>query len=221
VIFVCGTDTGVGKTHVSAAILNRSRNVPGVRYWKPVQTGTRTDPLDETVVRRLTELPEEFFVPTLLQFEEPLSPHRAAELEGRSIDVEQIAGKLLELGDPLVFEGAGGLLVPLNRSETWIDFLDLARHKGCEISVVIAARTGLGTINHSLLTIERLRMTGQRIAGIVFCGPESADNRRTVCEFGSVRDLGSFDYKTHADLDRVDSSGFLEECLRPVRPNSS
>jgi len=186
-----------------------------------VQTGTRIDALDEAVVRRLTELPEDYFVPTFLQFQEPLSPHRAAELEGRSIDLERIARKLLELRDPLVFEGAGGLLVPLNRSETWIDFLNLARHLGLEISVVIAARTGLGTINHSLLTIERLRMSNQRIAGIVFCGPESADNRRTVCEMGSVRDLGSFDYKTRVDLELVDSSGHLEECLRPMRPKSS
>lgn len=215
-IFVCGTDTGVGKTHVSAAILHRWKGLPGIRYWKPVQTGMRSDTMDEEVVRRLTGLPEKFFVPTFLEFQEPLSPHRAAELEGRAIDLEQIIARLLQLRSPLIVEGAGGLLVPLNRKETWIDFLNLARDRGCPVFVVIAARSGLGTINHSLLTIERLRLSDHKIAGIVFCGPESEDNRRTVCETGRVADLGSFDFRTEQDLLLVDPAGILEECLRPA-----
>jgi dethiobiotin synthetase len=172
-IFVCGTDTGAGKTHTAAAILFRYAAI-GARYWKPVQTGTRTDELDEAIVKRLTGLAEDCFVPTMLTFSEPLSPHRAAELESRSIHIETIVDRLLELGPSLIVEGAGGLLVPLNRRATWLDFLDLARARGSEFSVVIAARSGLGTINHSLLTMERLRRENHSIAGIVFLRPRQS-----------------------------------------------
>lgn len=220
-IFVCGTDTGAGKTHTAAAILHRYANVPGIRYWKPVQTGLRTDEPDEAAVKRLTGLSDQYFVPTLLTFEEPLSPHRAAELESRSIEVETIVQRLSSLARPLVIEGAGGLLVPLNRGATWLDFLNLARGRGMNLSVVIAARTGLGTINHSLLTIERLRQENHSIAGIVFCGPENPDNRRTVCEMGRVCDLGSFCFVSRADFALVDQKGFLAECLRSQSPENS
>ncbi len=198
-LFICGTDTGIGKTHVSAALLRRFADVPGLRYWKPVQTGFPPDD-DRAIVGTLTGLPDERLAPTGISYREPLSPHRAAELEDRPApgvsDLLPIL-KELEQAGPLIVEGAGGLLVPLNRKETWADFLQAA-----PMPVVLAARSGLGTINHSLLTISEMRRREIELAGIIFCGPPNEDNRRTVLETSGVPCLGEFDYRGESgDLD--------------------
>jgi len=207
-IFVCGTDTGVGKTHSAAAILYKLRGMRAIKYWKPIQTGTDTDIPDETMVRKLTGLPDEYFVPTTLTFRAPLSPHRAAELENRSIEIDSILQILAKLDDSTIIEGAGGLLVPINRRETWLDFLRQTR-----LAVVIAARTGLGTINHSLLTIDSLLRANIPIAGMIYCGPANPDNARTIHEFTSVPDLGSFDYRTREDFETIDPENHLRRYL--------
>lgn len=207
-IFVCGTDTGCGKTHVAAALLFRLRPA-GFRYWKPVQTGTRTDEPDVSVVKRLTSLPEDAFVPGLYSFSEPLSPHRAAELEGGTVSLQALVARSLEIRGPLIVEGAGGLLVPLNREATWLDYIAEVKGRGHDVTVVIAARSGLGTINHSLLTAGRLKDHGIVPAGFIFCGPDNPDNRRTVSEFSGLRDLGCFEFRTQEDFQNVDPAGEL------------
>ncbi|HMZ38286.1 MAG TPA: dethiobiotin synthase [Leptospiraceae bacterium] len=208
-IFVCGTDTGVGKTHAAAALLWRYRTLSGIRYWKPVQTGASAeDPADKETVRCLTGLADSFFLPTYLSFTQPLSPHRAAELDGTQIDLDALIQKTRSISGPVIMEGAGGLCVPLTRSATWIDLL-----KACRIPVVLVARTGLGTINHSLLTLDRLKLEKIECAGIVFCGPENADNVRTVSEMSGARVLGSFEFKSREDFETVDPEGVLTSYL--------
>ena len=155
-----------------------------------MQTG---DDDDRATVQSLTGLDETYFVPTGWSFTEPLSPHRASELEERQdeITVARLFARLQrhKIEGPLLVEGAGGLLVPLHRGlrETWLDFL-----MATGLPVVIVARTALGTINHSLLTVQALRAAEIPIAGLLFCGEENEDNRRTIREFSGADDLGRF-----------------------------
>lgn len=215
-IFLTGTDTGVGKTHSAAALLLRYADT-SLRYWKPVQTG---DDDDRATVLALSGMDAERFVDTGWSFAEALSPHRAAELEERAdeITVARLLARLQRLrrAGPLLIEGAGGLLVPLHRGlrETWLDF---ARAAG--LPLVIAARSGLGTINHTLLTLRECERAGLTVAGVIFCGPDNPDNRRTIAEFSGATDLGCFDLGAHADprdLDAgaIDPSGRLAEFIR-------
>ncbi len=210
-VFVTGTGTGVGKTHTAAALLSRYAD-SAARYWKPVQTGADDD---RALAMKLSGLPADRFAPTTWKFPEPLSPHRAAELDGRSVTADEIAAEWngLEKESPLLVEGAGGVFVPLNRRETWLDLF--ARQ---EVPVVIAASSGLGTINHSLLTIRALTDAGLLIAGIFFCGPKNDDNMRTILEFSNVSSLGWLDF--HGSLAEspgdIDPAGILERSLGPV-----
>ena len=176
-IVVTGTDTDIGKT-VFAAGLSQSL---GARYWKPVQAGLEDGSDSERVaslgVPRASILPEAYRLTT------PCSPHRAAELDGVTIDPARLD---LPDGDgPLVVEGAGGALVPVTRE---LLYADLFARWGAP--TVIVARTGLGTINHSLLTIEALRGRGVPILGVAFVGPANEDSEATICAIGRVRRFG-------------------------------
>ncbi len=175
---VTGTDTGVGKT-VFAAALTAALDAT---YWKPVQAGL-DDETDSALVARLADIPAGRILPEIYRLTAPCSPHRAAELDGIEIDPKRLT--VPEVYGPLVIEGAGGALVPLTRSLLYADmFVDWC------LPVIIVARTSLGTINHSLLTIEALRMRQIMIHGIAFVGEENADSETTICEMGKVRLLG-------------------------------
>lgn len=207
-IFVTGTDTGVGKTIASAALLRRYSEAPGIRYWKPVQTG---DDDDRLTVARLSRLGDRFTAPGLYRFEHPLSPHRAAELENASIDLDAIDARFRELrqSGPLIVEGAGGVMVPLNRQSLWPDLIER-----WQIPVVIATRTTLGTINHSLLTIAALRSRSISIAGLIFCGLENDDNERTIVDLSGVSSLGRIYYDPQSRFEpEIDADGLLAEAL--------
>ncbi|MBL8659305.1 MAG: ATP-dependent dethiobiotin synthetase BioD, partial [Rhodospirillales bacterium] len=161
VIVVSGTDTGLGKT-VFAAMLTRA--LDGF-YWKPVQSGT-DDGTDARTVARLAGLAPERILPERYILSQPLSPHRAAELDGVEIDADAFAlPELRGEGRPLIVEGAGGLLVPLTRQSL---FIDVFRRWGAP--VVLCARTALGTINHTLLSVEALKARAIPLLGIAFIG---------------------------------------------------
>lgn len=181
-LFISGTDTGVGKTVSSAALMLRYDPVIRLKYFKPVQTGCPPDD-DRLEVMRLTGLPEDRFYPVERSYQAPLSPHRAAELEGDEIRLQDLVEKTKRymVEGPLLVEGAGGLLVPLNRRETWIDFL-----KTTGLPVLLVARTGLGTINHTLLSVNMLRQNRIPVAGLLFVGEENQDNLRTIENFSGV-----------------------------------
>lgn len=177
-IVVTGTDTGIGKTVFAAGL---TALVDGI-YWKPVQSGIEDD-TDSAIVTRLAGLPTDRILPEAWLLNEPLSPHRAAELDGVEIDTDALA--LPATDRPLVVEGAGGLMVPVNRHTLYIDVF--ARWAA---PVVLCARTGLGTINHTLLSIEALRSRSVPLLGVAFIGDENADTQRTIAEMGDVRVLG-------------------------------
>lgn len=177
-IVVTGTDTGIGKTVFAAGL---TALLDGV-YWKPVQSGIEEE-TDSEIVDRLAGLAPERALPEAWRLREPLSPHRAAELDGVEIDAEAIA--LPKTGLPLVVEGAGGLMVPVNRRTLYIDVF--ARWAA---PVVLCARTELGTINHTLMSIEALRHRSIPLLGVAFIGDEMTDTQRTIAEMGKVRVLG-------------------------------
>ncbi len=177
-IVVTGTDTGIGKTVFSAGLAGLLDGF----YWKPVQSGLDEE-TDSEVVARLSGLPAGRVLPEVYRLKEPLSPHRSAELDGVAIDVARLS--LPVLPGPLVIEGAGGLMVPLNRQTKFIDIF-----AQWQLPVILCARTALGTINHTLLSIEALRARSIPLIGIAFIGEEVADTQRTIVEFSGVPQLG-------------------------------
>jgi malonyl-CoA O-methyltransferase len=173
-VFVTGTDTGVGKTVVSAALVRALRPV-GVGYWKPVQTGIEQDNDTETVRQLAACAPVEIW-DRGVRLERPVSPHLAARLAGRPLTVAGVtADAPVDARRFWVVEGAGGVLVPLNDRELMVDLM-----AALDLPIVIAARSGLGTINHTLLTVEALRMRSLPIAGIVLVGEPNPENRAAI-----------------------------------------
>lgn len=176
-IFVTGTDTNVGKTVFAAALAGAL----GASYWKPVQAGD-LDMTDSDRVRLLSGLPPENILVEAHRLRTACSPHRSAELDG----VEIACGAMSPPdADPLVIEGAGGLLVPLTRDILFADLI--ARWK---LPAVLVARTSLGTINHSLLSIHALRSWTIAIHGIAFVGDEARDSEEIICAASGARRLG-------------------------------
>ncbi|MCS3445235.1 MULTISPECIES: dethiobiotin synthase [Bradyrhizobium] len=178
-IVVTGTDTGIGKTVFSAGLAG----FVGARYWKPVQAGIEEE-TDAQLVARLGGLPADRIVPERYRLRTPASPHQSAALDGVRIDPAAL--DVPDVGDrSLVIEGAGGLMVPLDGSMLYIDVFTRWR-----LPVVLCARTALGTINHSLLSVEALRKRGIHILGIAFIGESNPESERAICEIGQVRRLG-------------------------------
>ena len=176
-IVVTGTDTDIGKT-VFAAGLTAAL---GARYWKPVQAGL-ADGSDAASVVTLG-VPADRVLPEAYRLTTPCSPHLAAEIDRVTIDPDRLA--LPQVDGPLVVEGAGGVMVPVTRDLIFADLF--ARWN---TPVVLVARTGLGTINHSLLSIEALRSRGVPILGIAFVGDAVEDSEATIATLGKVRRLG-------------------------------
>jgi len=177
-LVVTGTDTGIGKTVLAAALTGAL----GARYWKPVQAGLEGES-DSEAVARLSGLGAGSIIPEAYRLNTPCSPHQAAAIDGLTIDPAHLS--LPEGTGPLVVEGAGGVLVPLAED---LLYADLFARWG--LPVVLAARTELGTINHSLLSIEALRARHVPIAGIAFIGEGNAESERIICAIGKVRRLG-------------------------------
>ena len=170
---VTGTDTGIGKTIFSAGLAQAT----GASYWKPIQSGLE-DETDSEVVARLAGVP---IIPEAHRLVTPASPHIAAEIDGVNIDVESVTPPP---GD-LIVEGAGGALVPVTRTTLYADLF-----AAWQFPVIVCARTALGTINHSLLTIEALRARGVPIHGLAFLGHAVEDSEAIIAEISGVRRLG-------------------------------
>jgi dethiobiotin synthetase len=187
-IIVTGTDTGIGKTVFSAALASAL----GATYWKPIQSGLE-DGADADSVQTLGV---QRAWPEAYRLTQPLSPHRAAELDGVILDPDLLTPPEVKGG--LVIEGAGGVLVPVTRQLLFADLF--ARWN---LPTVLVAWTGLGTINHSLLSIEALRARGVPILGIAFVGDENEDNEATICEIGGVKRLGRLPILDPLDADTL------------------
>jgi len=179
---VTGTDTGIGKTVFSAALAGAL----DASYWKPIQSGL-TPETDSARVESLSGLATHKILPEAYRFKAALSPHRAAELDDIKIDAAKINPPNVE--GPLIIEGAGGVMVPVKREMLFADVF--ARW---ELPVILCARTALGTINHSLLSLEALRSRDVPVLGIAFIGDENADSEQTICSIANVMRLGRLPY---------------------------
>ena len=197
---VSGTDTGIGKTTVAAMLLLALDAL----YWKPLQSGTQ-DGTDRERVQALTHLPADRLLPERYVLSQPLSPHRAAELDGVAIDPKSLAVPAAER--TLIIEGAGGLLVPVTRQLLQIDLF-----AGWDLPVILCARTALGTINHTLLSIEALRSRRMRLHGVIFVGDDNPDNIRTIAEISGARVLGRL-----PRLESLDRAALLDAFARGFR----
>ena len=201
--FVTATDTGVGKTFVTAALAAAFRaRGRDVAVFKPVQSGAvADDPSGDAVL---------LGADCVYAFSAPLAPLVAAHAEGRTIELEPIlarAGELAREHDLLLVEGAGGLLVPLADD---LDLADLAAALG--LPLVIVARAGLGTVNHTLLTIEAARTRGLDLAGVVLNGKSdesTAENAALIEERSGVRVLA----QVPRLADPADAAVYLDEFL--------
>ena len=175
---ISGTDTGIGKTVFSAALADAL----GGCYWKPIQSGLDGETDSETVAR-LGGIPSERIIPEAWKLKTPVSPHLAANFDQIVIHPKTLSPPETVL--PLVIEGSGGLLVPLTECCVFADVF--ARW---QLPVILCARTGLGTINHTLLALEAMRHRSIPVYGIAFIGPEHSDTQRIISRLGSVRILG-------------------------------
>lgn len=179
--FITGTDTDVGKTVAAAWLV---LHLDGA-YWKPVQSGT-SDGMDEPTVRAITGLPADRFFPPTYTLSQPLSPHEAARRDGVAINMARFTMPAAHRA--LVIEGAGGLMVPLTDKDFVIDLI--AR---LGTPAILVARSGLGTINHTLLSLKALRDKNIPVAGIIINGPKTPHNRHAIEEYGGVPVLAEID----------------------------
>lgn len=175
---ITGTDTDVGKTIVSAMLVRAL----DAYYWKPIQAGT-ADGTDRARVAELSGAPEEKLLPETYCLSVPASPHYAAEHDGVTIDLDRL--DVPESSGSLIIEGAGGVLVPITRSTLQIDVF-----AGWDMPVILCARTRLGTLNHTLMSLAVLQDWEIPVHGIIFVGEEHRDNQKTIAEMGGVKVLG-------------------------------
>lgn len=185
-IFITGTGTDVGKTLVAAVIMAKYARRSNLRYWKPVQTGVDQD---VNKIQLLTGLSNDYFHENLYWFSKPASPHYSAFLENQEIQLDKIINYYLQNHSSLsIIEGAGGCLVPLNSKHLTIDLIEALK-----IPVLLVASSQLGTINHTLLSIEVLSKKNIPIIGFIVQGPENdllLNNIETIQYFSGQKCIG-------------------------------
>jgi dethiobiotin synthase len=207
-VFVTGTDTEVGKTVVSAGLLSLWRARYKTLYWKPIQTGTSVD-RDSACVKKLAGAAPDEIADEIYCYPEPLSPHLVARMHKRPISIEALVKRCDELkrrAERLIVEGAGGLLVPVTETQTMADLV-----KALGLPVLIVARAGLGTINHTLLTLRAARECEIPVWGVVLSGGENRQNAEAIEQYGGARVL--------AQIPRVE--GLEKDLARVFRENFS
>lgn len=179
-IFITGIGTDVGKTVVSAIIVEALK----ADYWKPIQAG-ELEFSDSDKVKALISNADSKIFDNSYALKTPMSPHAAAKIDGLSIDIDTI--ELPPTKNSIVIEGAGGLLVPLNEKETILDLIKK------DYKIVVVSRHYLGSINHTLLTVELLKQSGFEINGIIFIGNENTDTEDIIRKLTEVPVLGRID----------------------------
>ena len=186
-VFITGTDTNIGKTLVASWLALHT----GYDYFKPIQTGS-LEATDSQMVRSLTNstVHKETYC-----YQAPLSPHLAAHLEQQEIDVNQIN---LPRVPKLILEGAGGVLVPINREMLLIDWI-----KRLSIPVILVASSRLGTINHTLLSLEALRTRNIEILGIIMSGELNQDNSDAIAGYGQTKVIGQLPFLQNINQDTL------------------
>ncbi len=175
---VTGTDTGIGKTIVSAMLVRAL----DACYFKPIQAGL-DEATDTDMVKALSGQSADRFFSEYYRLKEPASPHLSAAMEGIEIDIEQL--HLPVTDRPLIVEGAGGVMVPLTHSVLFVEVF-----AKWQLPAIVCTRTSLGTINHTLLTLEALRAWNIPILGVIFVGHAHEENERIIPHLGDVKHLG-------------------------------
>jgi dethiobiotin synthetase len=193
--FITGTDTGVGKTVVSALLCAALDAI----YWKPIQTGTR-EGTDRDMVMHLAALPQSRTIPEAYRFSPPVSPHLAARRAGARIDLRKIRMPRIAAGENLIVEGAGGALVPINEMQLMTDLM-----RRLKLPVLLVARTSLGTINHTLLSLAALRAARLDVRGVVMVGKPNRENRKAIEHYGQIEVAGTVPL-----LKKIDRKALLE-----------
>lgn len=200
--FITGISTEVGKT-IAAAIVTEALEAD---YWKPVQAG-ELDNSDTHKVQRLISNNKTVFHPSAFDLVTPMSPHAAAAIDGVKVSLEKIKRPVTK--NSLVIEGAGGLLVPLNDTQTIADLIASTDR------IIVVSRHYLGSINHTLLTVEGLKARGFNIHGILFSGAEHPTTEAIIAKMTGVTILGRIDEEPYFDQNVVkEYASFLEPRLK-------
>lgn len=181
--FVTGIGTDVGKTIISAILVEALQ----ADYWKPVQCGELENTDTQKVKAFISNSVSEFHLETY-RFAAAMSPHAAAKLENTEIDISQI--KLPESNNHLIIEGAGGLMVPLNTKELVIDLI-----QKLSVPVILVSMNYLGSINHTLLSVEALHKRHMPVAGIIFNGEENSETESIIRKYTGVKILGRVNFE--------------------------
>ncbi len=179
--FIAGTDTDIGKTVVSAMMMS----CLDATYWKPIQSGL-LDETDTEFVQRISEVDDTRIIPERWKLMTPMSPHASADIDGVSINLDDF--QLPKYSSRhLIVEGAGGLIVPINWEHTVLDMIEKLK-----LPVLLVAKSGLGTLNHTLLSLKALRDRGIYVFAVILSGPYHNSNRETLRHFGdlSIYEIG-------------------------------
>ncbi|MHA4895078.1 dethiobiotin synthase [Pedobacter sp. PWIIR3] len=195
--FVTGIGTGIGKTIVSA-ILTQKLNAD---YWKPIQSGD-LDKSDSMMVKRLVSNSKTVIHPERFQLTQPLSPHLSAKIDDMQIRVADFQAPITE--NNLIIEGAGGLLVPLNDEELMVDLI-----KALKTKVIVVSSNYLGSINHTLLSLQALQFNGIPVCGIIFNGSSNEHSERYIQQYSKLPVLGRIPDLVALNQDTVNRAGEL------------
>ncbi|PIF31880.1 dethiobiotin synthetase [Flavobacterium sp. 9] len=185
-IFVTGISTDVGKTIASSIIVESLE----ADYWKPIQAGDLDNSDSHKIKSKISNLKSKIFENSY-KLNTPASPHLAAEIDGITIDLKEI--KEPETENHLVIEGAGGIFVPLNETDTIVDLIKP------DYKVIVVSRHYLGSINHTLLTIEAIRNRGFEVAGIIFSGSENKSTESLILNKTGIKSIGRIDEEPYFD----------------------
>ena len=188
---ICGTDTDIGKTLISSFFVRGLNSF----YWKPIQSGIESQ-TDSQTVETLSQVSKDKIIKEAYVFTKPLSPHWAAEKDQKTINFDKL--KLPIVDGPLIVETAGGLMVPLTRN-----FLQIDQIKKWNLPVILVCKSSLGTLNHTLLSIEALKRRNIDILGLVVNGEKHLDNPKTLIEFSGIPIITEF-----PEIKKIDSNNF-------------
>ena len=188
---ICGTDTDIGKTLISSFFVRGLNSF----YWKPIQSGIESQ-TDSQTVRKLAKVSKDKIIKEAYVFTKPLSPHWAAEIDKKTINFDML--RLPKVNGPMIVETAGGLMVPLTRN-----FLQIDQIKQWNLPVILVCKSSLGTLNHTLLSIEALKRRNIEILGLVVNGEKHLDNPKTLVEFSGIPLITEFPH-----IKKIDSNNF-------------
>jgi dethiobiotin synthetase len=198
--FVTGIGTGVGKTVISAVLVEKFK----ADYWKPVQSGDLENS-DTLMVKSLVSNTVSFFYPEAYSLTQPFSPHKSAAIDGTTIDPEKIV--MPQINNNLIIEGAGGLMVPLNKHFL---MLDLIRQLCAE--VILVSQNYLGSINHTLLSAYVLKQENIPVKGIIFNGPKDIYTKEFILEHTRLESLGHVpEYKLLNKNTIIEAGNYIDE----------